>query len=475
MPVEDIGSGERGSGAGELDGPLGRGHRLVGAPAEPQGAAEQGVEHAGAVGVGLGVDQVDRALRVPDGGAAVAGQLGDPRGLAQQLAELGQLAVAVQSGSEVDGELELLLGLGEGVHPARASGRSQQDGQRSSRLLRSQKVVGQLGVGALRSRGRQGRVGLERLGDSAVQAESLARQQLGVHGLLEQRVPEAVAVRVHDQGLVLDRGAQPGRPLVGRHRRDAFEEPVVDLTADQGGRAEYFLRLGGQPVDADREDVAERRWHQTGLADGHQLLDEERVALGPQHQLVDQVAVQSLPADHGDEVAGGGVVEWLEVQPGDLREAAELGQDRPQRMRPAQLVGAVGDERGHRLRLEEPREVRDQVERRAVGPVQVLDDQDHRTLLGELGHQRGDLLEQKGLAPRVVGRSVGVAGQEPDQLRAEAPPRLVGAELAGEVAQQPDQGCERQDRLGQLQAVALDDDGGRVGLEGAGDVLGQQA
>ena len=207
----------------------------------------------------IGVDQVDRPAgraRRRRGRRRPAARPRRPPGAARELGARSR--VAVDAAPEVDGELELALGLGEGVQARRPSGGAQQHGQRPGGLLGPEQVVGELGVGALGAGGGQGRVGFERLGHRAVQPEPLARQQLGVHRLLEQGVPEAVAVGVHDQRLVLDRGPQPGRPLGGRHRRDTFEEPVVDVPADQRADARSTsCASAGEPVDADREDVAQ--------------------------------------------------------------------------------------------------------------------------------------------------------------------------------------------------------------------------
>ena len=168
--------------------------------------------------------------------------------------------------------------------------RAEQRRQRPGGLLGPEQVVGQLGVGALGAGGGQGRVGLERLGHRAVQPQPLARQQLGVHRLLQQRVPEAVAVGVHDQRLVLDRGAQSGRPLGRRHRRDPLEEPVVDLPADQRGHARS-TSCASAGSRSTRTAKMSRRVGGTlaAVADGHQLLDEERVALGAEHELVHEL------------------------------------------------------------------------------------------------------------------------------------------------------------------------------------------
>ncbi len=168
------------------------------------------MQAAGPVGVGSGVHHRDRLLGVAHRPPAVTGlhrDLGDLREQVDEVGDVGHVDTSVDPRPQVDGQLELALRLGEGVQASRPPCRPQQRREGPDGLLGAEQVVGQLGIDALHAGGREGRVGLEGLGDRTVQPQPLAREQVGVHGFLQQRVPEAVAVAVGDQRLVLDGGA----------------------------------------------------------------------------------------------------------------------------------------------------------------------------------------------------------------------------------------------------------------------------
>ncbi len=59
-----------------------------------------------------------------------------------------------------------------------------------------------------------------------------------------------------------------------------------------------------------------------------------------------------------------------------------------------QVVGAVGGHHGHPLPVQDPAQERDQVAGGAVGPVQVLEDQQHGMPAGQLGEQAEHRPEQ---------------------------------------------------------------------------------
>ena len=79
-------------------------------------------------------------------------------------------------------------------------------------------------------------------------------------------------------------------------------------------------------------------------------------------------------------------------------EALELGEQRPQRMTAVQLVGAVGEEHEQLLVTQATGQEGDEGAGRAVGPMHVLEDQDHRCQLAGEVEQFEDRLEQPHLA-----------------------------------------------------------------------------
>jgi len=94
--------------------------------------------------------------------------------------------------------------------------------------------------------------------------------------------------------------------------------------------------------------------------------------------------------------------------------------------------------------------------------VQVLHHEHHGSILGETRDEGGDLLEQHGLSPFVIGGTAGMSGQEPDQFRPEPGVRLVRTELSGEIAEQSHQRRERKHRLRELEALPFEGQGGGV-------------
>ena len=93
-------------------------------------------------------------------------------------------------------------------------GRGEQSEERPFRVARTVEVEGQLTrpVGAAQG---IGGLLLQRLGDAAVQARSLRREQVGVDDLSEQRVAEPVGVAgvVHHEQLCVDHGPHRGFEL----------------------------------------------------------------------------------------------------------------------------------------------------------------------------------------------------------------------------------------------------------------------
>ena len=158
-------------------------------------------------------------------------------------------------------------------------------------------VVGQLG-------GRQRRVLAERQlgmggqghGDPIVQGGALAGQQIVVHGLVAEGVAERVVLAGPHHQLAAHRLAER---RVDRRRvevGDLAQQRVADPAADDRGDAQQPLRRRVDAGDTLEDDVADRRRQVGASAGGDELLDEERVALGPIGDRVEQ-AWRRLDAD----------------------------------------------------------------------------------------------------------------------------------------------------------------------------------
>ena len=301
----------------------------------------------------------------------------------------------------------------------------------------------------------------QRGGDTRVQRGVLARQQVAVHGLADQRVAEAVhAVGARDEHLVGDRLARSLHHLGGAAPGDRLEQPVRDRPVEHGGGADDRLGRGGQPLDARQQRVAQRRGQQPAVAIlgvREQLLGEQRVALGAAVEPVGELRRRGLPQDalelRGELVA----VEALERDPLDAGSPLELGEHRAQRVAPVQLVGSVRHDQAERLLARAAHEERDEVARRAVGPVDVLERQQHRAGAAEPLEQREQRLEQAALARArlLVGARADATqlGQQLGERVARARRQLrrgVRAHAARERAQ-----CGHQRRVGDLRAGEL--------------------
>ena len=107
--------------------------------------------------------------------------------------------------------------------------------------------------------------------------------------------------------------------------------------------------------------------------------------------------------------------------------ALELGDDRPQRMAAVQLVAAVGADHEDVLAAQRAGEEDEEVARRAVGPVEVLDDEDGGVVAAEAVEQGEQRLEE----PRLRGDLADVGGR-----------RLRAAELGQELGEVVAAGAE---------------------------------
>ena len=158
------------------------------------------------------------------------------------------------------------------------------------------------------------------------------------------------------------RQAGPRRPHAGEHRLD-----------DRGG-----------------DDVGRG---------GQHLGDEERVAAG------DAVHGAGVGAGARGQAPHRRARQRRQRQPAH-RAPGQGAQQALQRMRRAELVVAEGQDehRGHRL--DPPRQVAEHVERRVVGPVDVLDDERRRRRGRELGQDRGvDVVDRPAVGERRLERS----------------------------------------------------------------------
>ena len=254
---------------------------------------------------------------------------------------------------------------------------------------RGVEVVGQPGVPGQLGGGAAAHALAERLGVLGVQPHPLARQQVVVDGFAEEGVPEGVPAVAGDQQVHLDRLPQPLLELDGREPGRRDEQVVGDLAAGDAGHPDHLPGGLVEPVQADQQHVGEIVGDPAAGLGGRtdQLLDEERVALGAAHDRAQLLLADRARREAGDEQPDLVVAERAQLEPLDAAQPRPLGDLATERVAAVQVVGAVRRHDRH-LPLEGTGEQEaEQVAGRLVGPVAVLDDQQHR------GH-RGGLLQQ---------------------------------------------------------------------------------
>ena len=299
-----------------------------------------------------------------------------------------------------------------------------------------------------------------------MQRPSPPGEQAGRHRLARELVPE------HDLGAAVAQHAR-GEAVVERVQRlvrDGGQHVDLDVEADHRGGGEHVLRGRGEPGCARQHGVADGVRHHAVLAREH-LGDVEGVAAGAFAQGV-QVDVRAA-GQLGDRVTA----QRPHVDPPHPAHGRELAEQHPHRVVGPDLVVAEGEQQQGGAVLAAPGEVPDQLQRRRVRPVQVLDQPDreladqrraHRReqvepvdrLAGMGGHvdlERGRHVHQ-GAERRGRGGAVTAAAQHPA--------RDGGHEVLGEAGLPRARFAADQDRRAVAAAGLVQGSGQRVELRG---------
>ena len=420
--------------------------------------------------------QLGRALGVAARAQGLGGVDREPGPVDQRLAGLAETGEQPQRPLEVLGRLvgtTDLGGLVTGLHAGLEGG-----------LV----VVGELGVAGQLGGGAAGPSVADGGGVAAMEPHSLAGQQVVVDGLAEQGVTEGVVAVAGDQDVALDGGAQA---LVERRvvevGRDG-EQLVGDPASGDARRPNHLARGLVEPVEPDQQHLGEVGGQAavvgTVVAAGggaDELLDEERVALGTLDDHVDLVVGQDRPgpdAEAGDQLADLGGVERLEGHAVHGLEPRPVGHLGAQRVLAVEVVGPVGRHERHRLAERSGEQEAHQVSGRLVGPVEVLDDDHERLLLGgglEEGvhgfEQRGLVDGGAALAGLVDHPAAGREALEGGVMGGDGGDDLGGGGL--EAAEDLGEGEVGQGAVGEVEAVAGDDLPAEV--EGAVAQRGEEA
>ena len=291
----------------------------------------------------------------------------------------------------------MLERLGQPEDGFRLVGSRHRGDQRLRRPSRRGPVLGELGRHLLR-RARQ----LRR--QPPVELLALAWQQRPIDRLGQQRVPEPEGPGrlVPHQHATIDGPAQRLAQLVLGQIDHRPQQRVGHVAAGGGSDAQHVVGLGVQLRDPLEQHVPQDagQIHATLAGGGQQLFGKERVALGAGDDRLRQRRLQPRPAAVQQQGLHLLAVERSQLQP---RRHAGAEQTRHQPAEPMlgrQFVAAVGPDQQHPPPAEVVRQEGDQVQGRAVRPVQVLQDQDDGFGGRDRIQQHEQLLQQPELRSR---------------------------------------------------------------------------
>ena len=325
--------------------------------------------------------------------------------------EPGELGRVRHRVPECERPLEVRERLGEAEDGLRFPCRLDRRGQRVRAATRRRPVRGELS-------GRRSSAARELLGQLRVQLLALTGQDRRVDRLRQERVAEAEAAGrlVGDEDAVLDCPAQRLAYVTFRERRDRAEQRVRDVSS--GGR-----RCRRRPC-VRRSSLATRCSRRSRRPRGSPPLGRRRRREAPRRKRGCPRRGRRSRSSASPE----GVVGTSRKQRRQLvafqRPEARAGPPSPNagRVRKAahalrgrQLVRAVGREQQNLPVVEVVREEDEEIERRRIGPVQVLEHEQHRRGGCPVGEQRERVLEHP-------------------QLRAGPPPDLPEARPSGRSA-----------------------------------------
>ena len=330
----------------------------------------------------------------------------------------------------------MTLGLDRGVSDLRRLSGADRGRQRFGEPPSRVPVVGQFGQRQRRVLAEgQLRVGGEGRGDTLVQGGSLAGQQVVVHGLVAEGVAERVQLAGPHHQLAAHRLAQGRVDRCGVEVGDIPQERVAHPAADHRGDAQQPLRRRVDAGDALENDVTDRRRQVGAPAGGDELLDEERIAISPIDDPVQQSRCRLGADDPTDQLADLLPTKRTEVHLHGPSGTHQLADGDRQAVRSDALGRPPRRHHDDGRRTHGVGHEQQEIARRLVGPMQVLDEDDERSVRGRGEELTGDPGEE----PEAIGR-VGGRGHP-----------AIGAITGGQVAKDLGERCIR-DGVGERQA-----------------------
>jgi len=291
------------------------------------------------------------------------------------------------------------------------------------------------------------------------------QRRLGTgHGRAEDGGPRDLVAERDPLAVPVDE-AGGGQQADGRRRH---AERVQQFGADRFGCAgeqlEATAHLGRQPGGPGEHGVPDARGHR-GVRLGEDLAEEERVACGP---AVDVGRVEPVSVD---ERGDGRPTQRGQLHAARARRGDQVAEDRAQRMVDPHRV-AIGQHQQQGQARDPAGEEPHEVERRLVGPVQVLHHEHSRTRTQGVEHRREDLVLGRGAAQQCGHRRAQLVRDV-----AQRPQRAGGAQRVAHAPQRLrarllDEGAQ-QDGLADAR-LAGDEDDGAVAGDGAASALVEQ-
>ena len=265
--------------------------------------------------------------------------------------------------------------------------------------------------------------GSERGGVRGVQPHHLAREQVVVHRLGKQRVPEGVAASAARQlqHVGIDGFAQRGVEAIGRQVDDVGEHRVRDPPAADRRDPDHLTRVVGQAFESHEQEVGELPRQVPGvvaLVGGvDEFFGEEGVAVGAGDDVVDGRVADRFGMNGTDEAADFVGGERVELDSGHRGQPRPLREGRTQRVPSVQVVAAVAHDDREPFGTDAGEQESEQVASGLVGPVRVLDHEQHRTPAGEVGERAQHGFEQLTAVEAVFGAAGAAAREQTRDLR----------------------------------------------------------
>ncbi len=449
----------------ELEG-LGAGGLGLGVePGVERGVADRQEQTYAVLGRRIGTELFEVVAQQREGAVEVAGR---EHGIGSSDDEPDEVSALGGGVDHLQGVLVVVGALVVASNAYGILGRLDVGGEGASQVTGGRGVHRDLGGGPLRS------VSGQRADVGEVDAAPLARQQVVVNSLGEQRVAEPVGVSGHlGEHLVVDRGPQ-GVVELRRRKADHGSEDLVGDAAARARRGAYDeAGVVVESVEPDEEQVGESLGQgrlDVGEAGVDELLGVERVAGGAAYDRLDAFIGEVTGTASRDERAYVGVRQRAQLDAAHAREAYPLGDGLAQRVATVQVVGAIAHDDVHGLAEGVGEDVADQVTGGAVCPVDVFDDEQDRAVRGQVVEAGDDRREELG-AVDLVGLVDGLAGQQRCE-GGKSDGQLVALGLVEDV-ERLDEGLERQVAVAEVEAVP--DEHTMTGGVGAIDELAEES